>query len=572
MTKTCPGCGFVSTEARYCRMCGTPLPGEWHEYAGGAGEVSPQAATIPLSEAVRRETGDIARHDTQQPISAPTARVGGAAGDFWHGVEETPAGAPGNAADANGGAAARGGGDDRPLTIAVRPVGASRVGPPDARDPEDATPYDEDESTRISIRAPTRPRETPSAALALDGASRPLDAEATAGATAGAGEARPAHNSNAPARRAPENRALGIWAGLAIFGVVLVVLVAAAVGVGWYFLRSVRDTAEQQQPGAAVAPTAAAPDALALSAAKLAEAEGLIAAGRKDEAVALLREAAALDPANAEPHRRLARLLLESGARRTAVEELREVVRIDASDAKAWRELADAQLAENLHRDAADSYRRLNELDEGARADDRVQLSYADALRLSGRESDAKSIYGRLASSRVAEVARASRQRLAQFARDEEAEDNANTQAEAAAPGPTASPARRDETAAGQEPRPEAGRVEEVFTGRAPTPAPDARLSPNERYARGVRSWGANRPAAIADFAAAAQAGNADANYYLGLNLAEGRDARALKRGELMGALTYFQRARRGRHGSDARRYEEQLLREYDRRQAAGER
>jgi len=354
------------------------------------------------------------------------------------------------------------------------------------------------------------------------------------------------------------------------------VLVAAAVGVGWYFLRSVRDTAEQQQQqsGAAAAPPAEAPapDAHALGAAKLAEAEGLIAAGRKDEAVALLREAAALDPANAEPHRRLARLLLESGARRTAIEELREVIRIDASDAKAWRELADAQLAEGLHRDAADSYRRLNELDEGARADDRVQLSYADALRLSGRESDAKSIYGRLSSSRVAEVARASRQRLAQFARDDEAEDNTNTQAEAAAPGPTASPARRDERAAGQEPRPETGRVEEVFTGRAPTPSPEARLSPNERYERGVRSWGSNRSAAIADFAAAAQAGNADANYYLGLNLAEGRDARSLKRGELMGALTYFQRARRGRHGREASRYEEQLLREYDRRQAAGER
>jgi hypothetical protein len=39
-----------------------------------------------------------------------------------------------------------------------------------------------------------------------------------------------------------------------------------------------------------------------------------------------------------------------------------------------------------------------------------------------------------------------------------------------------------------------------------------------------------------------------------------------MKRGELLAALTYFQRARRGRHAGDARRYEEQLLREYDRR------
>jgi hypothetical protein len=268
---------------------------------------------------------------------------------------------------------------------------------------------------------------------------------------------------------------------------------------------------------------------------------------------------------------------LDSGARRTAIEELRAVVRIDASDAASWRALAGAQSAEGLHRDAAESYRRLNEADEGARSDDRVQLAYADALRQSGRESDAKTIYQRLSSSRVAEVARAGRQRLAQLAREaEEADEDETAEEASASPSPTPTPARRDERAANDESRPagepartESGRVEELFSGRASAPSPtpqNERLSPRERYERGVRLWGSNRQAAVSDFAAAAQAGNADANYYLGLNLAEGRDARAMKRGELMAALTYFQRARRGRHSGDARRYEEQLMREYDRR------
>lgn len=573
-------------------MCGTPLPGERHDYAGGAGEVSPLAATVPLAGAGRQETGEIAQHDTQQPVSAPTGRVGGdEAGDFWRGVEGRPA--PG----ANGGGAARADGNDRPLTIPVRPVGAPRPTPPDAREPDDAphpsediTRYAEDETTRISIREPARrqqepppqqqeppppqqqQRVTPTASLAVDGAPAPHGAEVTTRS----GETGRIDNLPAPPRPATENRALGIWAGLAVFGVVVILLAAVAVGMGWYFMRSTRDAGAQPGPAAAPAAEAPAVDARAQGAAKLAEAEGLIAAGRKDEAVALLRESAALDPSNAEPHRRLARLLLEDGARRTAIEELRAVVRVDPADAKAWRELADAQLAENLPRDAADSYRRLNEVDEGARADDRVQLSYADALRLSGRDSEAKSIYGRLSSSRVAEVARASRQRLAQLAPETDDEnDNDDTPETAAAPGPTPAPARREESAAAQDSRPEASRVEEVFTGRAPStptpPAPAGQLSPRERYERGVRSWASNRAAALADFAAAAQGGNSEANYYLGLNLAEGREPRALKRAELMGALTYFQRARRGRHGSDARRYEEQLLREYDRRQAAGD-
>ena len=93
-----------------------------------------------------------------------------------------------------------------------------------------------------------------------------------------------------------------------------------------------------------------------------------------------------------------------------------------------------------------------------------------------------------------------------------------------------------------------------------------ARRRGAELFERGVRLWQSNRSAAISDFAAAAQAGNSEANYYLGLNLVEGREARSLRRGQLVAALNYFQRARRGRHSTEARRREEELGREYDRR------
>src|SRR5436309_44849 len=81
--------------------------------------------------------------------------------------------------------------------------------------------------------------------------------------------------------------------------------------------------------------------------------------------------------------------------------------------------------------------------------------------------------------------------------------------------------------------------------------------SPRDHYERGVQLWHTNRAAALVELGAASQHGNADADYYLGLNLAEGREPRALKRGELVAALGYFQSARRGHFSADARRYED---------------
>lgn len=557
MTHTCPGCGFVSgAEARYCRMCGTTLPRAAAVSPDGEDSVSPLADTVPLAGPTDR----ISPHDTGAPAPEPAAsRVRRDFDEFRRRTEETHARLDAELwASAPAGGVAAGDGEDE-VTVIRR----------------------DDEVTTIHVRELDDEGRAPSAGL-----RRAADTGELAAAPAATAERAGRHRtpSRAPAPGASggnvERRALRLWLGLAAFGLVVVLCVAAAVAVGWYMTRDGRF--EQSAPASAgdAAPAnpapapSAAPDAKQQAAAKLAEAEQLMAAGSTDEAVARLREAAALDPADAEPHRRLARLLLDGGSRRTAIEELRAVARIDAGDAQAWRDLARAQSAEGQHRDAAESYRRLFEVSEEARRDDRLQLARADALLRAGRESEARAAYERLSSSRVAEVARASRRQLDRLEDDEEDDDSTNATA-SASPPPVASRDARGPDAGGRdsERAESSSRSADSANSNAgrESSSSSAQLSPRERYERGVRLWQSNRSAAVADFAAAAQAGQSDANYYLGLNLVEGRAASALSRGQLVAAMNYFQRAGRGRHSGEARRRAEELGREYDRRRAAGD-
>ena len=302
---------------------------------------------------------------------------------------------------------------------------------------------------------------------------------------------------------------------------------------------------------------AAVTDARQQAQAKLAEAQKLLAAGDAITATARLREAVALDPTNAEAHRQLAQLLLESGARQTAIEELRAVTRLEPNDKDAWRQLAEAQFAEGLYADAADSYHTLMEVSNEALADDRLQLAYADALRLAGRADNARALYRRLAASPLADVARTSQQRLTKL-------DAPTTAEVSAAPARAEAPTEANST---QLTQPVGNTVAQPARPNVSAPERAPALSPAERYQRGVQLWPANRAAAAAEFRAAASAdGNPDAYYYLGLNLAEGREPQQLNRAELVAALEYFQRARTGRFAAQARRYEEQLGQEFDRR------
>jgi tetratricopeptide (TPR) repeat protein len=377
------------------------------------------------------------------------------------------------------------------------------------------------------------------------------------------------------ASRSNESRALRVWLGMGAAGLVIVLICGAAFAAFWFGSRAWRNS---QTPPATVnggtAPSISDPKEL--SNAKLAEAEALAASGNAAEAQARLREAAALDPSDAEPQRRLARLLLAGGARREAIEALRAVTRLAPADEEAWRSLASAQYAEGLYQDALESYRGLGEASPAALARDSVQLAYADALRLSGRTAEARLIYRRLAASPDAQVASASRQQLGQPTPDaspdtdaEEADahtsETARTEETARAPG-TAAPPTPSPTSS-----PHVESTGATATTPAPAPAKAAPVkaapgSPSEQYQRGVGLWATNRAAAVAEFRSAAERGNSDASYYLGLSIAEGRDPRALKRAELVAAIVYFGRARRGRFRAQAVTYEEQLGRELDRR------
>ncbi|HYX40776.1 MAG TPA: hypothetical protein VE821_03715, partial [Pyrinomonadaceae bacterium] len=251
---------------------------------------------------------------------------------------------------------------------------------------------------------------------------------------------------------------------------------------------------------------------------------------------------------------------LESGARQTAIEELRAVTGLEPNDRDAWRQLAEAQLAEKLYADAADSYHTLIGLSDEARADERLQLAYADALRLAGRADDASAIYKTLVASPLPDVARTSKQRLAEItASAKPTNTNERTQNTNEASNAQPTPVSQ-QAAANPMPRPSA----------SPTPTNNtSALSPAGHYQRGVSLWATNRAAAITEFrAAAAGDGNPDAYYYLGLSFAEGRDPRTLGRAELVAALEFFQRARAGHFSAQARRYEDQLGQEFDRRHA----
>jgi hypothetical protein len=200
-----------------------------------------------------------------------------------------------------------------------------------------------------------------------------------------------------------------------------------------------------------------------------------------------------------------------------------------------------------------------------------VQLAYADALRLAGRTNEARVIYRRLAAtSSDAAVASASKRQLGQPSptpTDEASADEADETQAADASRPAGG------AAAATQPRDDASRTPDAPPA-SPTPQPTAATapsrassgSPSEQYQRGLALWPTNRAAAVAEFRSAAERGNSDASYYLGLSIAEGRDPRALKRAELVAAIVHFGRARRGKFRGQSAAYEEQLGRELDRR------
>jgi tetratricopeptide (TPR) repeat protein len=585
MQKSCPNCGAeVFPGARFCRRCGGPL----HATANvgdGTGDVSPQSPTVPLHDEARPTDG--LAEDGEERVSADTSRVGRAELERLLRSREDAArrapaaeATPSSTLDRDTIAASRAATDTQHnaghTTAAAHDSEATIIASHSTTRPHAHAAGLVDDDLTISVPRPVQSLETRESSAVFgssDGAqsapsqytTRVVQGFETVGATGAAThESAPtdgqsaseqpiAQASAAPSTVAPARR--GRWPLIAVACAAVLLFVVAGAWLAVRFLRRPPLTDLSTQ-----APTPpVVEDAAQQFEAKLAEAESLLAQGNMDEAVARLREANALDPANTRAHRRLGELLLASGARREAIEEFRAVARNTPDDVTAWRQLGAAQFAEGLYRDAADSYRRLVELVGDKSADPNDLLSYADALRLSGRAEESRAIYERLAASAPADVAGLARQHLAEIAKAQHSpsptprpSETAGTQTqgedEIASTAPTPAPAQPT-------PTPQVN----------PTPAsqaPPTASTPAEHYRRGVELWSSNRNAALSEFRAA---NNPDAHYYLGLSYVEGRDIRSLKRAEVVAALQHFQIAQRGQFAGQARGYAQQLEKEFDR-------
>lgn len=596
MTKTCPSCEILAPpDARYCRHCGTQLK----RVGAASGEhISPSASTVPLSE--QNTTDEIVA-----PHASPSSSTNAHTSEVTHEELDDLLQQPGGARAGEVREAERPSDGQRAPTrdegrAGVAPAhyteGANYAGDfrADAA-PEFSSEDLDPEQTQITINVrPLTSRNLPADAAAASVAattranSKPQFNAApqqvtlsptgsllpSATTTAGGTMPLPPSPTRPAASPSTESRAFRVWLGMGVALVSIVLICGAAFAVFWFGSRAWRN-AQTPPATASTENTPAASDPKELATAKLTEADALVASGNASEAQARLREAAALDPLNAEPQRRLARLLLASGARREGIEALRVVTRLSPTDAESWRSLASAQYAEGLYEDALESYRGLGDASPAALARDAVQLAYADALRMSGRTAAARAIYRRLAASPDAEVASASRQQLGEptpTATDEETETadahTAETARETAAARAAETGRTADASSALPPPTAAATRTAPPATTTTPdAPAKASTGSPSEQYQRGVGLWATNRAAAVAEFRAASERGNSDASYYLGLSIAEGRDPRALKRADLVAAIVYFGRARRsGKFRAQAVNYEEQLGRELDRR------
>ncbi|HVF51806.1 MAG TPA: tetratricopeptide repeat protein [Pyrinomonadaceae bacterium] len=597
MSKTCSSCGAESqAEARFCRRCGAPL--RTNSADDNSQLVSPLAATVPLSD-IGRATDSLSPEDPRR--SGPeTTRVNRAELDSLLRANNNNSAPPSQSLDATGHpfdpqrTSAQLGqqtnldehfGQQTLYDPALQTPDATQSLPPQTeglqtsdlsnklipangegsnahRDSSDGNHDDDDEELTITVARVPPPhifRGDEQAARVV-----PSGVHAASGALphAAAGQAQappPPPESPAP----PAGQARKLWYVAAAASLLLLAMTCVAVWLGIGYFR--------KQPSASlsnVTPTPA--DSRQLFDEKLAEAESLLAKGDLDAAINALRQATALDPANTKARRRLGDLLLDNGRRREAIEEFRAITRIDARDAEGWRSLARAQLDESLYEDASESFRRLIALGGEASLNDNELLSYAEALRLSGLTDEARPFYERLASSAFADVANSARQHLSELASasatpnvtptPEPAQANQNRQQQVGlSPTPSAM-----QTAAAASPTP--ARVAANAPPNVQTP-PQSALSASEHFARGEQLWGSNRVAALGEFRAAAAAGNADAHYYLGLALLQGREPSALQRAEIGAALQHFQNAQRGgRFRAQAQRYEEQLGKEFDRR------
>ncbi len=476
MSKPCRICGATPLpEARFCRACGALLSAVAAPDTGNT--VSPLAQTIPFTNEVRPTDG-ISPEDNGY-AGADTGRVKQEEIDRL--IRQTPDGR-------ESGLRADSGEMHRTGDAPVDPRYAATV-----VEAETATP-------------------------ASNNVATPASNVAVAPASNVAGKAATAPSTSSTARR--------IWQAAAA----LLLCIALTAGALAYFFS--RRPATNDTGGASPISIS---DQKKLVEEQLAQAETLLASGDTDGAVAKLRYAVKLDPANAEAHRRLGLALEKRGERREAINEYRAAVENDSSNTAALRALASAQFSEGLYNDSAESYARIINAMNDADVDDNLRLDYADALRLAGRTEEARALYQKVTGSESLDLAQRASRNLAQLPPPQVNGSNASDERDA-----------RSQSAAQNRPSNEGAATQPGNT----TPAPVQPIAP-----------------APANTAANNRAESNEERFYTqALNIVQGRDVKSLQRAELLHALQLFQNVKSGPHVADARKYEDRLGKEYDRR------
>jgi tetratricopeptide (TPR) repeat protein len=286
------------------------------------------------------------------------------------------------------------------------------------------------------------------------------------------------------------------------------------------------------EPGGGAAPIALT-DQKKLVDEQLAEAASLMSAGDIDGAIAKLRYAVKIDPANSEAHLRLGRALEAKGERSGAIDEYNAAIQNDPTNVVILRALATAQFAEARYPDAAESYSRIvGQMNQGD-VDDNLRLEFADALRLAGRVDEARAIYQRVSSSESRDLAQRANQELSRLPA-EILVDQVN--------GSSRDSRQQPITVRAVDPSVAKATIAPGNTGQTAVLPPPPPVN--------------NRPTES----------NSDRFYRLGVNIVQGRDVKTLQRAALLEALQYFQNVKDGAHYDEAKRYEERLGKEYDRR------
>lgn len=285
--------------------------------------------------------------------------------------------------------------------------------------------------------------------------------------------------------------------------------------------------------------------------AQLEAATDLLARGDAPRAIELLRLVIASDPKNSQAYLQLGEALEITGNRPEAITAYTAAVQNAPTLALPLQRLAAANFAAAMFSEAAANYRALLALPAAKNTiDDNLRLRAAEAYRAAGQLEDARKLLTQLALSKTVTTRDLARRTLTEL--DSLALLNASS------PAPTASPTATPNTgnaAPSSSPTPNAS-----------TPS-TASLPPAERFRRAIQLWTRDRTSALPELRAVAVE-IPEANYYLGLSFAEGRDPKELARAELLAALRHFQLARNTQFSQQARRYEEQLTAEYDKRRS----